>query len=155
VVWPLDDVLHALQQAAYAKLRFVGRFNGSPVFSYLHQVRRAVRSQRRRRFLLPPRALQYRCGQKREVAFNELSELHVAYLKGLGGPYSLVTAKHDDEVYAAFTGEPIDEAEYHAGINRFAGSCRYGGEYQLEAWTRCPKCGSTDYNLDGPVMIYD
>jgi hypothetical protein len=35
------------------------------------------------------------CGETKGVGFGELGELHLRYLKGLPGPYSVVTAAHE------------------------------------------------------------
>jgi len=76
----------------------------------------------------------------------------------MGARYSVICIKCDEQFEVNEGGGfffHLVHCNIDAGINRFAGSYRCGGEYQLEAWARCPKCGSTDYNLDGPVIMYD
>ena len=84
-----------------------------------------------------------KCGNTKFIGFDDLGELHLRYLKGLPGPYSIATSEHDSNIQNQTSLEPISEEEYHRGINNFAGKCRCRGKYTLDAPPRCPKCYST------------
>jgi hypothetical protein len=95
------------------------------------------------------------CGKTKGIQFDELGELHLRYLKGLPGPYSIATAEHDASVRQDATVEPIDEDQYHEGIDAMAGECRCGGRYSLDAPPRCPKCRSPRIEVSRPKFDYD
>jgi DNA-directed RNA polymerase subunit M/transcription elongation factor TFIIS len=57
-----------------------------------------------------------------------------------------------DEIIAANLSWKDDE-----GINKLAGECSCGGNYDVNAKARCPKCRSNDYVVapDGQHLLYD
>lgn len=61
-----------------------------------------------------------RCGKTKGLAFEELGELHLRYLKGLPGPYAIASAAHDEHVRLHAPVQPISEKEYHKGIEALA-----------------------------------
>ena len=83
------------------------------------------------------------CGQTKSIGFDELGELHLRYLKGLSGPYAMISAERDRYVREHLDVEAIDEQEYHAGVEEAAGSCECGGRFTFDAPPRCPGCRST------------
>ena len=82
------------------------------------------------------------CGKAKAVSFDELGEVHLQYLKGLEGPYSVATSDHDEAAKATFTGRAISESTYERKVQRLAGSCRCGARFTFRAKPRCPKCRS-------------
>ena len=76
------------------------------------------------------------CGRPKVVGFEQLGDLQTRF--------------HSDT-------DPITEEEYHQGINEFAGKCKCGGQFTLQAEPRCPKCRSTNLEEgeDGPMVYYD
>ena len=80
------------------------------------------------------------CGHTKSVGFDELGELHLRYLKGLGEPYAVISAEHDRYVGEHVDVEPIDEKEYRAGVAEAAGSCECAGRFTFDAPPRCPRC---------------
>ncbi len=97
------------------------------------------------------------CGERRSVGFDELGDVHLRYLKGLRGPYAIISKEFDEQVQAEYEGEPIDETEYPAEIARIAGECECGGAFSFEASPRCPNCHGTDSRADpdGDTILYD
>lgn len=95
------------------------------------------------------------CGQGRSVGFDELGETHLRYLKGLNGPYAMVSAEHDRRVQEDYDGEPLAEEDYHREVERLAGACECGGSFRFDAPPRCPACRSTRYEPAGGMILYD
>lgn len=96
-----------------------------------------------------------RCGADKSISFDELGELHLRYLKGLGGPYAQVGAAHDRYVREHVDVEPISESEYRAAITVVAGVCVCGGKFTTGAPPRCPVCRSTRIEVGPPMVMYD
>jgi hypothetical protein len=99
-----------------------------------------------------------RCGRMKVIDFNRLGEIHLRYLKGLGGPYCMATAAHDEHVRTSVPVEPITGKEYRMRVEKFAGRCRrcWGlGKYRMNAPPRCPKCRSAEYAEVAGGMMYD
>ena len=98
-----------------------------------------------------------RRGETRSVTFDELGLIHLRYLKGLPGPYSVATAQHDQQVKHKFTGKPLSERGYHAAVQKYAGKHSCGGAFKFRAPPRCPRCHSADQMTDpsGGVIMYD
>ena len=96
-----------------------------------------------------------KCGSTKGIGFGELGELHLRYLKGLSGPYCMASSEHDKYVREHAQVEPISEAEYHKGVEAFAGTCKCGGKYSFKARPRCPKCRSTQIDEGEPTVMYD
>jgi predicted Zn-ribbon and HTH transcriptional regulator len=95
------------------------------------------------------------CGKTKSIGFEELGELHIRFLKGLTGPYSMATAELDDLARKLPSGPAITEEEYKAGVESVAGYCRCRGKYTLSAPPRCPTCGSTDFSEGNLMVCYD
>ena len=96
-----------------------------------------------------------KCGKTKSIGFDDLGELHLRYLKGLPGPYSVATAEHDETIRKHASVEPISEEEYHRGVERVAGKCKCRGKYTLDAPPRCPKCRSTRIEEGETTVMYD
>ena len=96
------------------------------------------------------------CGKTKGIGFDELGELHLRYLKGIGMPYCVASSEHDRYVQEHVQVEPISEDEYNRGIAAIAGTCLCGGSYCLDAPPRCPKCRSTRIDEgEIPIRHYD
>lgn len=96
------------------------------------------------------------CGKAKSITFDELGEVHLQYLKGLEGPYSVATADHDEAVKTTYPGRAISESTYERKVQKFAGSCRCGGSFTFRANPRCPKCRSTRLeSTDVGRILYD
>jgi hypothetical protein len=89
-----------------------------------------------------------KCGEEKTVRFDELGEIHAAYLKGLQGPYAVATSEHDADVRNTFPGEAIGEKEYHKQVEAFAGNCQCSGRYTFRAKPACPGCGAKAFDKD-------
>lgn len=98
-----------------------------------------------------------KCGSSKSVPFQDLGDIHLRYIKGLGGPYCIATAEQDKNIQENYPGDPIDEDEYHRLVEKFAGACECGGYFKFDAHARaiCPNCGSTDYSDDIGIILYD
>jgi len=97
------------------------------------------------------------CGQEKRIGFDTLGEIHLRYIKGLGGPWCVASTDADKKVQVSFPGEPIDEKEYHAFVEKSAGLCSCGGNYTFDAKPRCPRCHASEYTRDphGERAFYD
>ena len=97
------------------------------------------------------------CGKDKSISFQELGDVHLRYLKGLKGPYSIATSKHDKFVQDNYPGDPLPEKDYHNLIESVVGSCECGGHFRMDASPRCPECNSDDFEQieDGPIIMYD
>lgn len=96
-----------------------------------------------------------RCGAEKAIGFDSLGDIHLRYLKGLQGPYSVATADYDREVQRNYPGEPLPEGDYESKVEEFAGKCGCGGEYKFNAPPRCPKCKSSDLKMGKVLLCYD
>lgn len=96
-----------------------------------------------------------KCGKPKSIAFDELGELHICFLKGLKVPYSMATAELDELARKLPSGPAITEEEYKVGIDSVAGYCNCGGKYTLSAPPRCPKCGSTGFSEGNLMVCFD
>jgi len=92
-----------------------------------------------------------KCGEEKVVGFDEIGEMHAAYLKGLPGPYAVATSRHDAGVRNTFPGEAISEKEYHKEVEAFAGNCHCSGRFTFRAKPACPTCGSKVFDEDPDV----
>jgi len=94
------------------------------------------------------------CGTEKDIAFEELGDVHRRYIKGLDVPYSMASRDHDLEIQRTFKGEPLDAEAYHAAVEEHAGGCECGGRFNFDAPPRCPECGSDSHEQDpGADMI--
>lgn len=95
------------------------------------------------------------CGQIKSIAFRDLGELHVRYVKGLSIPYCTASAESDRQIQEHAPVEPISQEEYYRRIETIAGKCECGGQYTFEAPVRCPQCRSTRIEEGEPTIYYD
>jgi hypothetical protein len=74
-----------------------------------------------------------RCGRAKSVGFDELGSL------------------------SPIQGADTQSEAYRSAVERIAGRHRCSGHYRLKAPPRCPRCRSTDLevDLDGPFLQYD
>jgi Zn finger protein HypA/HybF involved in hydrogenase expression len=96
-----------------------------------------------------------KCGKTKPIRFDALGELHLRYLNGLLGPYSIETSEHDEHIRNHAPIETISEDDYHKRINTLAGRCRCRGKYTHEAPPRCPRCHSTRIEEGETIVMYD
>ena len=96
-----------------------------------------------------------KCGATKSIAFKDLGELHLRYVKGLPEPYCIASAKEDERIQADTTLEPLSEHDYHNGVEAYAGKCRCGGPFTLDAAPRCPQCHSTHIEEGETTIMYD
>ncbi len=98
-----------------------------------------------------------RCGAEKDVSFEDIPEIHAAYLKGSKGPYTVAIAERDAAIRDAYEGEPLTAEEYHAAVEGHSGGCRCGGSFRFDAPARCPRCGSirATGTVDGINTMYD
>ena len=98
-----------------------------------------------------------KCGQDRVVEFTKLGEIHVRYVKGLPGPYSISTSESDKRIQDNYPGKPLTELEYHEAIESSLDKCKCGGAFTFNAPIRCFHCRSTEYDIDpdGEMLLYD
>ena len=95
------------------------------------------------------------CGQVTSVAFRDLGQLHVRYVKGLSVPYCTASEESDRQIQEHAPVEPISQQEYHRGVEARAGKCECGGQYTLDAPVRCPQCRSARIEEGQPTIFYD
>jgi hypothetical protein len=95
------------------------------------------------------------CGRTTAIGFAALGDLHRRYLKGLSGPYCLVTTEDNARLREESGVEPISTEEYHRQVERLAGKCLCGGRFTFAAPPRCPKCRSTRLAEGAVVICYD
>ena len=96
-----------------------------------------------------------KCGKTKSIGFNKLGDLHLKYLNGLPGSYSIMSSDHDEYVRMHVPLEPISEDDYHKGIEALSGNCRCGGKYTLDALPRCPECRSKNIEEGEIILMYD
>jgi len=98
-----------------------------------------------------------RCGRTKSIDFAELGDLHSAYLKGLQGPYAIISREHDLQVKGEYSGSAMSEPEYHAAIEESLKRHNCGGRFRFSAPPRCPKCRSVELepDPDGVTEMYD
>ena len=95
------------------------------------------------------------CGKTTAIGFAALGDLHRRYLKGLSGPYCLVTAEDNARLREESGIVPISTEEYHRRVERLAGKCVCGGRFTFAAPPRCPKCHSMRLAEGEVVICYD
>ena len=96
------------------------------------------------------------CGRERSISHGDLGNIHLGYIKGLGGPYAVARAEQDRLIQEQYKGDPLSREDYESEVERFAGPCECGGVFRFEAPPRCPKCGSLEdeWEQTGSIM-YD
>jgi hypothetical protein len=97
------------------------------------------------------------CGRGKTLAFDRIGELHLGYVKGLRGPYSIATAAGDVVIQREYRGKALTEADYQAAVEAKLRKCKCGGRFTFAAVPRCPKCRSAELMDDpeGPFLLYD
>ena len=95
------------------------------------------------------------CGNEASVRHEDLGDIHLRYVKGLGGPYAIARADMDRHIQEQYEGEPFTADEYHASVSLHLGPCACGGRYTYDAPPRCPDCRSTRYESIGGDVCYD
>lgn len=96
-----------------------------------------------------------KCGKKKEIAFETLGDIHYRHIKGLKKQSCNLTFDVDELIQEETLGESLDEEEYTKAVEKYAGKCRCGGDYLLDATSRCPNCKSTQYKETGIHSYYD
>lgn len=84
----------------------------------------------------------------KSICFDELGDLHLAYLKGLPRPYAIISREHDLHVKATYPDPAVSELEYRAAIESSLKRHNCGGRFRFDAPPRCPKCRSTEFEPD-------
>jgi predicted Zn-ribbon and HTH transcriptional regulator len=95
------------------------------------------------------------CGITKAVGFDEVGDLHLRYIKGLPGSYSIATSEIDSDIQKYARVVPISETEYHEDVEAFAGNCECGVNFTFDAPPRCPKCHSTRIEEGETMILYD
>ena len=97
-----------------------------------------------------------RCGKERSIAFDKLRDVHERYVKGLRGPWTVVTMDRDQEIQENAPIQPLSHDEYHHAIEELVGKCPCGGQFSMTAPPRCPRCQSAEITqVPGLEMFYD
>lgn len=98
------------------------------------------------------------CGRERTIPHSKVRALHEAF----DAPWweEPAGARPKKRVKPARTKAPTPRMtfeEYHAKLAEFAGPCKCGGRFAVEAPIRCPKCKSREFSEDptGPMSMYD
>lgn len=84
-----------------------------------------------------------RCGRTQSVGHEELGDIHLRFVKGLPGPYTVGRTAMDRRIQREYPGEPLSRDEYHAAAEATFDPCPCGGHFRYGAPPRCPTCGST------------
>lgn len=99
------------------------------------------------------------CGRAQSVAHQELGDIHLRFVKGLGRPYAVCRWEMDRRIQDEYPGEPLTRDEYHAAAEATLEPCPCGGRFRYDAPPRCPSCGSTSEawvkDPEAGVMLYD
>lgn len=84
-----------------------------------------------------------RCGQAKSVRHQELGDIHLRFVKGLGRPYAVSRSAMDSRIQAEYPGESLSQDEYRAAAEATLAPCPCGGRFRYNAPPRCPECRST------------
>jgi hypothetical protein len=84
-----------------------------------------------------------RCGRTQSVGHEELGDIHLRFVKGLPGPYTVGRTAMDRRIQREYPGEPLSRDEYHAAAEATFDPCPCGGRFRYGAPPRCPTCRST------------
>jgi len=99
------------------------------------------------------------CGRDQSVGHQELGDIHLRFVKGLGRPYAVCRMAMDRRIQEEYPGEPLDRDEYHAAAEATLEPCPCGGQFRYDAPPRCPTCRSTSksWKVDrtAPTVLYD
>ena len=88
------------------------------------------------------------CGRPNKVSFKDLGEIHLRYVKGLGGPYSVSSSESDRWIQEKYPGDSVTESEYHEAVEATLTRCKCGGSFKFNAPIRCKHCRSTKLEID-------
>lgn len=88
------------------------------------------------------------CGKAQGVGHQELGDIHLRFVKGLGRPYAVARMAMDQRIQQEYPGEPLSRGEYHAAAEATLDPCPCGGRFLYDAPARCPNCGSTSEMWD-------
>ena len=86
------------------------------------------------------------CGVEKAVMHEDLGDVFRGYIKGLDVPYAIATAGRDEHIRQTYEGPAVSAADFNAGVEKAAGTCKCGGTFKLEATARCPNCRSMEYD---------
>lgn len=99
------------------------------------------------------------CGKAQSVGHQELGDIHLRFVKGLGRPYAVARAQMDRRIQQEYPGQPSSRDEYHAAAEATLDPCPCGGRFRYDAQPRCPSCRSTsemwDTDPTASIMHYD
>ena len=100
-----------------------------------------------------------RCGRAQSVGHEELGDIHLRFVKGLGRPYTVGRTAMDRRIQREYPGKPLSRDEYHAAAEATFDPCACGGRFLYGAPPRCPTCGSTSETWEtdpaASMMFYD
>lgn len=98
-----------------------------------------------------------KCGRGKGVQHAALGDIFKGFIKGLGTCYAMATMERDQHICDTYDGPVVSEKEFHAAVEKTAGTCGCGGQFKLNAKPRCPKCRSTKFreDPDGDSSFYD
>ena len=133
------------------------RTRGQSIGISVQAVRRDIRRQGRGGFFFDLLRCDT-CGRDRSVGHAEMRDVHLAFVKGLPGPYAVTRSAMDREIQANFPGEPLTRADYHSAVEASLEPCDCGGLFRYDAHARCSNCRSTDECWDrtkGGKLLYD
>jgi hypothetical protein len=88
------------------------------------------------------------CGRHRNVAHEDIGDIHLGFVKGLPGPYAVARSAMDRRIKLEYPGEPLTRDEYHAAVEATLEPCGCGGRFRYDAPARCPECRSTSEQWD-------
>lgn len=99
------------------------------------------------------------CGRSKGVRHDEMGDIHLGFVKGLPGPYTVGRSQMDRRIRDEYPGKPLSTDEYHAGVEATLDPCECGGQFRYKAPPRCPMCRSTSEQWDtdpaGGHVLYD
>jgi hypothetical protein len=99
------------------------------------------------------------CGRAQSVGHEELGDIHLRFVKGLPGPYTVGRTLMDRRIQREYPGKPLSRDEYHAAAEATFDPCPCGGQFRYGAPPRCPTCGSTsemwERDPGASLMHYD
>ena len=93
------------------------------------------------------------CGKSRDVSHEELGEVYDRYSeKSIDDMFSDLY----EEVQSGpnYVVEKDYEKDYENEVENIIGKCKCGGRYLLYAPSRCPKCHSTQLEIDDSKTIF-
>ena len=93
------------------------------------------------------------------MSHQDLGEIHLGYIKGLGIPYAMTRAEVDRRIQREYPGPVLAREEYQAAAEATLESCECGGRFRYDAPARCPTCRSRpeqwDQDASRGMVFYD